>query len=192
MDRIDYRLVPYRNGEQQDELTGTVPVTDGTAEIPVPSGFKGQIYADGFDNAGNSSGEVTPRGFVTDYDAPSVDLADGNSTEYTDEEGNALFVSDVSITASITDRVSGIREISWSQTSEKTDTEQTITLDNTGYQEGDQLEGAGSWKRQIRTWLRKCPERFTIIQTIIISYCQYQRPTGRETGPELCTAKFYG
>ena len=141
MDRIDYRLVPYRNGEQQDELTGTVSVTDGTAEIPVPSGFKGQIYADGFDNAGNSSGEVTPRGFVTDYDAPSVDLADGNSTEYTDEEGNALFVSDVSITASITDRVSGIREISWSQTSEKTDTEQTITLDNTGYQEGDQLEG---------------------------------------------------
>ena len=80
-------------------------MTDGTAEIPVPSGFKGQIYADGFDNAGNSSGEVTPRGFVTDYDAPSVDLADGNSTEYTDEEGNALFVSDVSITASITDRV---------------------------------------------------------------------------------------
>lgn len=141
MDRIDYRLVPYRNGEQQDELAGTAPVTDGTAEIPVPSGFKGQIYADGFDNAGNSSGEVTPRGFVTDYDAPSVDLADGNSTEYTDEEGNPLFVSDVSITASITDRVSGIREISWSQTSEKTDTEQTITLDNTGYQEGDQLEG---------------------------------------------------
>ena len=81
MDRIDYRLVPYRNGEQQDELTGTVPVTDGTAEIPVPSGFKGQIYADGFDNAGNSTGEVTARGFVTAYDPASVALEGVNSTD---------------------------------------------------------------------------------------------------------------
>lgn len=140
MDRIDYRLVPYENGIRQEELTGTAPVTDGTARISVPSGFKGQIYAEGFDNAGNSSEEVTTRAFVIDDQGPSVEISDGNSTEYADAAGNALYVSDISITAVITDRVSGIREIAYSQTSEKTGTDQRITLNNTGYQAGDQLE----------------------------------------------------
>lgn len=140
MDRIDYRLIPYENGVKQEEVTGTAPVTNGKARISVPSGFKGQIYAEGFDNAGNSSEEVTPRAFVIDYNAPAVELYDGNSTEYTDAEGNALYVTDVSFTATITDRVSGIREIVYSQTSEKSGTDQKITLNNTGYQAGDQLE----------------------------------------------------
>lgn len=140
MDRIDYRLVPYENGIRQEELTGTAPVTDGTARISVPSGFKGQIYAEGFDNAGNSSEEVTTRAFVIDDQGPSVEISDSNSTEYADAAGNALYMSDISITAVITDRVSGIREIAYSQTSEKTGTDQRITLNNTGYQAGDQLE----------------------------------------------------
>ena len=140
MDRIGYRLVPYENGVKQDELTGTVPVTDGTVRLSVPSGFKGQIYAEGFDNAGNSSSEVTPRAFVIDDSAPAIELLDENSTSYADAEGNALYVSDISITVSITDQVSGIREIIYSHTSEKSKADKKITLNNTGYRTGDQLD----------------------------------------------------
>lgn len=140
MDRIDYRLVSYENGEKKAETAGSAPVSEGKARISVPSGFKGQIYAEGFDNAGNSSEEVTSRAFVMDGSAPEVEIADGNSTEYTDAGGNALYVSDISITVSVTDRTSGIREIVYAQSSEKGAAERKITLDNTGYRAGDQLE----------------------------------------------------
>ncbi len=140
LDVISYRLVPYENGVKKDEITGTLPVSNGIAKLTIPAGFKGQIYAESFDNTGNHSGQVTPQSFIIDQEAPAVNIQINNSTTYTDANSNKLFVADMSVTAAITDTVSGIREIGYSQSSEKAGfARKSIVLANTGYKVGDDL-----------------------------------------------------
>ncbi len=140
LDNISYRLVPYENGIKKDEITGTLPVSNGIAKLAIPAGFKGQIYAESFDNTGNHSGQVTPQSFIIDQEAPAVNILMNNSTPYTDANSNKLFVADMSVTATITDTVSGIKEIGYSQSSEKAGfARKSIVLANTGYKVGDDL-----------------------------------------------------
>jgi len=139
-DILSYRLVPYENGVKKDEITGTLPVSNGVATLAIPAGFKGQIYAESFDNTGNHSGQVTPQSFIIDQEAPAVNILMNNSTAYTDANNNKLFVADMSITATITDTASGIKEIGYSQSSEKAGfARKSIVLANTGYKMGDAL-----------------------------------------------------
>lgn len=139
MDKITYRLVPYQDGTMQEEVTGTLAITDDVAKIIVPAGFKGQIFVESYDNAGNKSDEVVPRAFVVDTSAPTVEVINNDKTTYKDAEGNSLYVADTSVTAIITDTVSGIKEIDYTQNSEKTVFDRKIILENTGYQVGDDL-----------------------------------------------------
>lgn len=140
IERIDYRLVPYNNGVKQKEITGTLPVTNGLANIPVPEGFKGQIFTESYDLIGNQSGEVTSQAFVVDNAAPVIEVNQSSTTSYKDAAGNALYVTDTGVTVTITDTVSGIKEIGYAQSSEKASKDRkSIVLNNTGCKIGDNL-----------------------------------------------------
>lgn len=140
LDRIAYRLIPYNEGTKQDEITGVLPVINGVANLNVPAGFKGQIFAETYDNAGNKSDEVTPQAFVVDKTAPMIDVVSNDRTTYKDAEGIPLYVNDTSVTVTITDMLSGIKEIGYMQDSEKNSAaRKNIVLSNTGYAVGEHL-----------------------------------------------------
>lgn len=142
LEQIAYRLVPYDEGtmQVQDEITGVLPVINGVANLYVPAGFKGQIFAETYDNAGNKSDEVTPQAFVVDKTAPMIDVVSNDRTAYKDAEGNLLYVNDTSVTVTITDMLSGIKEIGYMQDSEKDPAaRKNIVLNNTGYAVGEHL-----------------------------------------------------
>jgi hypothetical protein len=140
-DRVVYRLVSYDNGVVIGETSGTKKPVNGIVAIFVPEGFKGQIFAEVFDNVGNNSGEVTPQGFVIDALPPQIDIVNNNDTSHKDADGNKLYVTDMSFTVTISDYESGIKEIGFSQSAEQESIERkVISLNNTGYQVGDVLE----------------------------------------------------
>ncbi|MCM1534906.1 MAG: hypothetical protein NC126_03165 [Clostridium sp.] len=140
IDRIEYRMVPYENGAMQDEIAGSLPVVDGMAEFKIPTGFKGQIFAKSYDILGNQSDEVAPQAIVIDKTVPIIELAVDHETDYQDAEGNSLYMDNMSITVTITDTLSGIREIGYAQSSEKASYDRiAVTLKNSGYQVGDDL-----------------------------------------------------
>lgn len=140
LDRIAYRLVSYEGGRPQNEITGTLPIKNGVANLTVPAGFKGQIFAEAYDNVGNRSDEVTPQAFVVDKTAPTIALENNNTTAYRDAIGNPLYVTDTSVVVTITDMASGIKEIGYAQNAEKAViARQNIVLNNTGYKVGDNL-----------------------------------------------------
>ncbi|GAE86820.1 hypothetical protein [Acetivibrio straminisolvens] len=141
LDKISYRLVSYENGKKSEEKKGTQIIADGKAVISVPKGFKGQIYVEAFDNTKNKSKEVTPKGFVSDDAAPEISITNNTPTNYNDAAGNKLYVTDMSFTVTISDYDSGIKEIGYSQSSEKESFERKSTLiANKGYKVGDVLE----------------------------------------------------
>ncbi len=141
LEQIAYRLVPYDEGTKQDEITGVLPVINGVANLYVPAGFKGQIFAETYDNAGNKSDEVTPQAFVVDKTAPMIDVVSNDTTAYKDAEGNPLYVNDTSVTVTITDMLSGIKEIGYMQDSEKDSAaRKNIVLSNTEHKVGEYLE----------------------------------------------------
>ncbi len=140
LDTVVYRLVSYENGAYQKETAGTVPVVNGVASVPVPSGFKGQIFAQCYDKAGNKSEEVVPEAFVVDAEAPEIAVKINSDTDYVDAEGNLLFVTDMGVTVTITDLVSGIEVIGYVQNSEVDGFDRReVILENTGYNVGDEL-----------------------------------------------------
>lgn len=140
LDRIAYRLVSYDEGAKQDEITGVLPVINGVANLNVPSGFKGQIFAETYDNAGNRSDEVTPQAFVVDKTAPMIDVVSDDTTVYKDAAGNPLYVNDTSVTVTITDMLSGIKEIGYMQDSENDSAaRKNIVINNTGHKVGEHL-----------------------------------------------------
>ena len=141
LDTVAYRLISYENGVHQKETEGVVPVVDGVASVPVPAGFKGQVFTQCYDKAGNKSPEVVPRAFVVDKEAPEIDVKINGDTDYADAEGNLLFVTDMSVTVTVRDPVSGISEIGYAQSSELDAFDRKeVVLGNTGYNVGDNLE----------------------------------------------------
>ena len=114
------------------------------AAITVPAGFKGMIYARVYDNTGNFSKELTPKAFVIDDSAPEINvgkLPDNNSK--TDDSGNKLYTGVVKFKVTVTDTKSGLKNVSYSQSSDlnshqpivteidnNVDLEKTTNLDN--------------------------------------------------------------
>jgi hypothetical protein len=140
LNRIEYHLISYQNGKKTGEKNGQEVIVDGMATITVPKGFKGQIILEAFDNTKNSSMEVTSKAFVSDDSNPEISIVNNNDTSYTDADGNKLYVSDMSFTVSLTDNLSGIKEIGYSKQSEKESLERkVITLNNSGYKVGDDI-----------------------------------------------------
>ena len=119
LNKIKYRLVSYDDGEFKDEATGEVNIVNGLGAINIPAKFKGQIFVKACDNVGNYSQEETPKAFVSDNIAPEINVSRIGSSRYNDENGNKILVDDVSITVTITDTKSGIKEIGYFQDSEK-------------------------------------------------------------------------
>jgi len=118
--------------------------------------LKGQIFVEAFDNAGNKSREVTPGGFVSDDVAPEISITNNTTTNYSDAEGNKLYVTDMSFTVTISDYDSGIKEIGFSLSSEKESFERKSTLiANKGYKVGDVLENGWIVRKWIRTLLQR-------------------------------------
>jgi len=71
---------------------------------------------------------VTPGGFVSDDVAPEISITNNTTTNYSDAEGNKLYVTDMSFTVTISDYDSGIKEIGFSLSSEKESFERKSTL----------------------------------------------------------------
>lgn len=117
---VNYRLVPYSTeGEKLQEITGTVRVSDGKAEIEVSKGFMGQIFVEVQDFVGNSTGEMTTMAYVVDSEAPSISIKPNSSTNLRDTDNKPLYTASNSFTVVITDRFSGLREFGYSKTAEK-------------------------------------------------------------------------
>lgn len=118
LNKAEYRLVSYDDGEWKGEKTGTAVISNGIAHIDIPAGFKGQIFVKAFDNVGNYSDEETPKAFVADDIPPEINISEIGGNRYSDANGNKLFTDDIAVTVTITDTKSGIREIGYYQTSE--------------------------------------------------------------------------
>lgn len=133
LNKAEYRLVSYDNGELKGEKTGEVIISDGIAHIDIPVGFKGQIFVKAFDNVGNYSDEETPKAFVADDIPPEINISEIDGSRYSDANGNKLFTDDIAVTVTITDTKSGIREIGYYQTSENDGFERRVLeIDGTG------------------------------------------------------------
>lgn len=133
LNKAEYRLVSYDNGELKGEKTGEVIISDGIAHIDIPAGFKGQIFVKAFDNVGNYSDEETPKAFVADDIPPEINISEIDGSRYSDANGNKLFTDDIAVTVTITDTKSGIREIGYYQTSENDGFERRVLeIDGTG------------------------------------------------------------
>lgn len=142
-DEIEYRLIPYDNGEAGEITVGTVKLDkNGEAVIKIPSGFKGQITAKASDMTGNVSEEKMPDAFVADEIAPEITIEDPGDSSHHDAEGNALFTEDKSVRITISDFKSGLRSFGYSVSAEKNPSEDSFTdINNTGHQVGEIING---------------------------------------------------
>lgn len=157
LNEIEYILVDYNNGVKGDEHPGRVAITSephpgngtadsiGTASFLIPANFKGQILVTAYDYVGNESVERTPDLFVIDTpekheSEEHISISGLGTSSYTDSEGHALFDTNVNLTVTITDTMSGIRDISYAINSEQdTQDKRTITINNTGNSVGQDL-----------------------------------------------------
>lgn len=116
---VEFRFVTYENGIEKDVYTDYSPVIDGEAVYNIPGGFKGQIYAKATDNVGNISDERLPQGFVIDNESPDIKITVIESgTGKNDATDSEIYTGDVTLKVVITDTVSGLKSISYSQNSE--------------------------------------------------------------------------
>lgn len=132
--KVNYKLVPYKNGQKQEAITGSKEIVDGKAELVIPKGFKGQIFVEAFDCVLRSSGEKTAKAYVVDTYAPDIKIINNVNTDYHDANGNKLYVETNSFTVVITDTVSGIKQIGYLQNAEKNPYDRkTIDIANIEY-----------------------------------------------------------
>lgn len=110
--------VNYWFGSAEGEPKGTVEIKNGKAFLDVPENFKGQIYYEVLDYAGNSSGIKTTAGYVVDKTAPVITIVKNGSTGYRDANGNPLYTGALSYTVTIEDPLSGLFELPYSVTAE--------------------------------------------------------------------------
>lgn len=146
LDRVVFRLVPYVDGAEQEAELHEVKISDGKAAYTIPAGFKGQIYAYAYDMVGNLSDEKTPQGFVIDDVAPVITIEPLPDSTRTDENGNKLYTGTVQFRVTISDPKSGLKEISYSKSSEQDSYDAVVnTISNTdGYSENMFL--ANGWE----------------------------------------------
>lgn len=140
LNKVEYRLVSYDDGEVKGEKTEEALISDGMVSIDIPAGFKGQIFVRAFDNVGNQSNEVTPKAFVVDNVPPEITISEIGDSRYRDANGNKLFTEDLTMTVTISDTKSGIREIGYRQTSENGGFDRrVIEIDEAGSEVGAEL-----------------------------------------------------
>lgn len=138
--QVNYRFVPYIDGLKQAEIHGSEKIIEGKASLNVPAGFKGQIYVEAFDYVLNRTGEKTAKAYIVDYISPDISITKDVDTNYHDAVGNNLYVETNIFTVVITDTVSGIKQIGYSQSAEQNPYERKIIdIDNARYNLTDDL-----------------------------------------------------
>ncbi|MCM1508162.1 MAG: hypothetical protein NC177_13690 [Ruminococcus flavefaciens] len=144
--RIEYVLIDYNYGVKGEEHPGTAYINeDGKASFNIHANFKGQILVKAFDYVENESMEKAPELFVVDTperheSEQHIEITGMGQTSFTDAEGNPLFSSDVNLTVTVSDTMSGIREVRYSISSENdTQSERSVVISNTGNSIGQDL-----------------------------------------------------
>lgn len=137
---VNYRFVPYIDGLKQVEIHGSEKIIEGKASLNVPAGFKGQIYVEAFDYVLNRTGEKTAKAYIVDYISPDINITKYVDTNYRDADGNNLYVETNIFTVVITDTVSGVKQIGYSQRAEQNPYERKIIdIENAKYNLEDDL-----------------------------------------------------
>ncbi|WP_255294055.1 hypothetical protein [Bacillus toyonensis] len=103
------------NGKVTEQV---VPISNGVAHVSIPTNFKGQVRAVASDNVGNLSDSAKPSGVITEDGNWHVNTSNINlalpPTQYATADGQPLYNSDVSLGFTLTDSVSGFRNVNWS------------------------------------------------------------------------------
>ena len=149
LNKMDYRFVTYdANGEVTNNDTSVkdvIIVSGQTENVQIPESFtKGQIFVKAYDNTlKNISDEKGIFGVVIDNTAPviSIDKLPNTNGENNavDDDGNVLYndPNKVSFKVTIEDTESGIKNIHYSKSSEKTvglaETQTSIDVSNPEY-----------------------------------------------------------
>lgn len=130
LDKAIFTLIPYENGTMQEaKPPQEVKIIDGRAVCEIPSGFKGQIYAEVYDKVGNVSDRKTPQGFVVDEVAPTITIEELPDTAAgKDEKGNKLYNTAVQYRVTISDYRAGLKEVSYSKSSERDSREALVNV----------------------------------------------------------------
>lgn len=139
-------MVPYlEDGNFGEVVSKTVTMNGNVSQsIEIPQGFKGMIYAFVTDNTGNKSETKTPRSFVSDNEAPLIVIEKLPNTTLKDAVKSALYTDDIAFRVTVTDKKSGLRELSHetiSSGNHYTHTDSTNISDNYDhtYQIGDDM-----------------------------------------------------
>ena len=107
-------LVPYlEDGSFGEVVSKTVTMNGNVSHsIEIPQGFKGMIYASVTDNTGNTSESKTPLSFVSDNEVPLIVIEKLPDTTLKDADQYALYTDDIAFRVTVTDKKSGLRELS--------------------------------------------------------------------------------
>ena len=146
--KADFVFATYKNGKKISEKIETVNMeSNRTASCNVPDNFKGQIFFKAYDNAENTNPLKTINAFVIDNKEPEIIISPLPTTAKTDDFGNKLYTDKVEFKVTITDMQSGLRELSYSKSSD-TDSfsAKKTTIDNVNkdYKKGKDLNNG--WK----------------------------------------------
>jgi len=134
MDKLYFTL----NSADGSKEEGVADIINGVAHLSIKEGFKGYISAYAVDKVGNVGDVNRPSGIVseggnTHINTSKIDI-DLPKSNYTDDKGNYLYSSDVSIKSTIVDTTSGIRKLVWGINNE---VKGTLNIDNDGNLSGD-------------------------------------------------------
>lgn len=144
LDKIEYKLVPYNSSKKETESKFS-PIKNDVAQIDIPKGFKGAVYAKAIDGVGNVSKEVTTLGYIEDEEAPDIKISSLKKTKYKDKSGNKLYSKDVSVNVTIRDLKSGIKTIKYALNTDNSKNEEVeLSNDDGEYKEGYILDSG--WK----------------------------------------------
>ncbi len=123
---VNYKLVSSESDVPKEDIpfnSAEIKYDENNApyaEVLMPKGFKGRIYAVVQDNVDNESGEFTlASAVITEADPPEIRMENSASDGKKDNNGNDLYNGDASVTVVISDMKSGLREWNVSHISEK-------------------------------------------------------------------------
>ena len=166
--KVVFRFVPYENGrkgtnnlqaiETIQDIVVSKNVINGKAKCMVEKGFKGQIFVTAYDYAANVynvnlSDEITTQAYVVESDTPVITINPLPITSLTDDLGNKLYTGIVQFEVTITDTKSGLRQISYANSSDnirnnanaQKEVVQSIENYNKSYHEGYVFENT-KWR----------------------------------------------
>lgn len=129
IEEVIVNITPENGTSKEEHLK----VDGGVAHITLPNGFKGTIDAYAIDKVGNVGSINRPDGIVTEDSNTHINSTNIDiqlpTTAYTDITGNNLYSTDVTATAVLGCKKSGIRKLEWGTDNE---TKGVVEVDTNG------------------------------------------------------------